>query len=96
MSYLDDASYAGTIRLGNAANHIQAGVYLSNKRWIDKPSDKEDKAFQIVMEDDCTPVVFGFEGIDGAGDDVALGFVIGDSEPTVDDPSVFKIPDICK
>lgn len=83
------------MRLGNAENHIKAGVYLSKEPWAAKPSDRQDTTFHVLMEDDCTPVVEGFQGINSEGDDTIFAMVSGGYEPKVDDPSVFKIPDIC-
>lgn len=48
LSFVDDGYYAGTMRLGNAENHIKAGVYLSKEPWAAKPSDRQDTTFHVL------------------------------------------------
>lgn len=96
VSFLENAAYAGTVRLGNGASHIDAGVYLSKQAWDSEPSDTDDATVHVLMNDDCTPVVFATEGKNPDQGDTIVAFVAGGYEPTVTDKSVFEVPTACK
>lgn len=91
---IDDAEFVGHVHLGNTANNITAGVYLSNEPWAAKPVDKDDVTFHVMIED-CTPVVLGMEGKNPNGGNSVAAFVVGDYEEHVDNHSVFEVPNIC-
>ena len=94
VSCLENAKPLGNIQLGNSEQSITAQMYLSHEVWDDKTNDTLDATIHVLM-DDCSPIFYGMEGKDPAGNDRIMTFLIGGFQDHVTNMTVFDKPSEC-